>query len=431
LSSSKLIYVVIDGMGDLPVEELGNKTPLEFAETPNMDFLASRGKLGLVYTVGRGVAPESHVAAVSILGYDPHIYYIRRGPIEAYGAGLDVVDGNLALRCNFATLGSGGVIVDRRAGRDLTTEEASRLAQAINRAIRLESHPAEFEFKSTVGYRGVLMIRSKSIPLSDKISVMDPVYDRVAGLEVAKSGVDMSLRECIPLEDNESARVSADLVNEFISKSHKVLEEHEVNRRREAEGKLKANAIIARGAGNALPKFHNICEKYGVRFACLADMPVERGVAKLAGMHVIEAPPPSGDAAADCLLRAERLLNNLERFDCFYIHIKGPDEPGHDGNCLLKAKVIATIDECFFGRVLPRIDLENTIVCVTADHSTPCKLRAHSDDPVPLLISGGGMESDGIERFSERRCARGSLGIIERGTMLMPLLMEAYRKKSA
>lgn len=429
MSSPKLIYVVIDGMGDLPIRELGDKTPLEYAETPNMDLLASRGKLGLMYTVRRGIAPESHVAAISILGYDPQEYYVRRGPIEAYGAGLNVRDGDLALRCNFATLGSGGVIVDRRAGRDLTTEEASMLAQAINENVRLESHPAEFEFKGTVGYRGVLVIRSKGIPLSDKISVMDPMYNRVAGLEVAKARAELVLRECVPLDDSESARVSADLLNEFVFKSHRILDEHEVNRRREAQGKLKANVIIARGAGNALPRFYNLCEKYGVRFACLADMPVEKGVAKLAGMHLIDVPPPSKDLKKDCFLRAERLLENMAFFDCFYIHIKGPDEPGHDGDCLLKAKMIEIIDECFFGTILSKIGLKDTIICVTADHSTPCKLRAHSDDPVPVLISGGDIEGDGIRKFSERDCGRGSLGLIEKGTMLMPLLMGIYKKR--
>ncbi|MEM1556447.1 MAG: alkaline phosphatase family protein [Candidatus Bathyarchaeia archaeon] len=429
MSNLKLIYVVIDGMGDLPIEDLGNKTPLEFAETPNMDFLASKGKLGLMYTVGRGIAPESHVAVISILGYDPHSYYIRRGPIEAYGAGLDVRDGYLALRCNFATLGPKGVIIDRRAGRDLTNEEAFELAQAINRMVRLESHPAEFEFKSTVNYRGALVIRGK-IPLSDKISVMDPVYTSIAGIEVAKMSANMILRECVPLEDSETARVSADLVNEFVFKSHMVLDKHEVNRRREARGKLKANAVIVRGAGNALPKLFNICEKYGVNFACLADMPVEKGVARLSGMHLIEVPFPSSDLAHDCLIRAEKLLSNLEKYNCFYIHIKGPDEPGHDGNSLLKAKMISMIDEFFFGRILPRIDLKDTVICVTADHSTPCKLRAHTDDPVPLLISGGKIESDGIEKFSEKECRRGSIGVLESGTMLMPLLIKAIKGKS-
>lgn len=423
----KLIYVVIDGMGDLPVEELGGKTPLEFAETPNMDFLASKGRLGVMYTVGRGMAPESDVAVISILGYDPYKYHVGRGPLEAYGAGLDMRDGYLALRCNFATLGKDGRIIDRRAGRNLTTQEASELAEAVNCLVKLESHPAEFEFKNTLGHRGVLVIRSKSKSLSGKISNTDPAYERVAGLGVAKTDVQMVLEECKPIEDTEAARVSAVLVNEFIMKSHEILEQHNVNIKREAEGKLKANLILTRDAGDKLPKFFNINEHYGVRFVCLADMPVERGIARLAGMHLTEVPPPSGDLKRDCIIRAERLLSLLDSFDCFYIHIKGPDEPGHDGDFMLKTRKIETIDEHFFGKILPKINLDETVICVTADHSTPCKLKSHSDDPVPLLISGGRVISDGIERFYEKECLRGSIGILEKGTLLMPLLMKTIK----
>jgi 2,3-bisphosphoglycerate-independent phosphoglycerate mutase len=423
----KLIYIVIDGMGDLPIKDLGDKTPLEFAETPNMDYLASRGKLGLMYTVGRGVAPESDVAVISILGYDPYKYHVGRGPLEAYGAGLSVKDGDLALRCNFATLGPERTIIDRRAGRNLTTNEASKLAEAVNGLVRLESYPADFEFKNTIGHRGVLVIRSKRLPLSGKISNTDPAYERVAGLGVAKMNVRMILEDCVPLEDTESARISAALVNEFIWKSHEVLDQHEVNKRREIEGKLKANVILTRDAGNALPKFFNINERYNVKFACLADMPVERGIAGLAGMHLIDLPPPSGDLIRDCLIRSEKLLNVLDKFDCFYIHIKGPDEPGHDGNFMLKAETISLIDKFFFGSILKEINLNNIVICVTADHSTPCSLKAHSDTPVPLLISGGNIKSDGIKSFSEKECRRGSLGILENGTMLMPMLMSIIK----
>ena len=425
----KLIYTVIDGLGDLPTEEFDEKTPLEFAETPNMDSLASRGRLGLMYTVGRGVAPESDVAVISILGYDPYKYHVGRGPLEAYGAGLEIRDGDLALRCNFATLGEGRRIIDRRVGRSLTTEEASKLAEAINRLIKLESHPAEFKFKNTVGHRGVLVIKSHTGPLSANISNTDPAYERVAGLGVAKAEVQMILEDCKPLNDSESARISAMLVNEFTMKSHQVLENHEINRRREAEGKLKANVILTRDAGDKLPKFFNINERYGVRFACLVDMPVERGIARLAGMHAIELPPPSGDLKHDCTLRVEKLLSVLDSFDCFYIHIKGPDEPGHDGDFIRKAETIATIDKYFFGELLPKINLDEVIMCVTADHSTPCKLKAHSDDPVPLLIAGNGVKSDGIKEFSEKSCRKGSIGILKSGATLMPLLMSIFKKQ--
>jgi len=424
----KLIYAIIDGMGDLPTEEFGNKTPLEAAETPNMDMLAKKGKTGLVYAVGKGIAPESDVAVISILGYDPFQYNVARGPIECLGAGLDVKNGDLALRCNFATIDQKGRIIDRRVGRNLTSEEAQILAKAVNDGVKLESHPAEFEFGNTFGHRGVLVIRSETGPLSGEIGNTDPAYERVKGIGVAKAGAEMMLMKSEPVEASESAKVSADLVNEFVRKSHIVLDNHEVNRRRAAQGKLKANVILTRDAGSNLPDFFNINDRYGVRFACFVDMPVERGIARLAGMHIVDLPPPSGNFEADFSLRVERLLENLSSFDCFYIHIKGPDEPGHDGDFELKTRIIETIDRFFFGRIFASLDLEECIVCVTADHATPCKLKAHSDDAVPLLISGDRVPSDGSQVFSEKESKGGSLGTLEHGTLLMPMLMEILKR---
>jgi len=419
----KLIYVVLDGVGDLPIEELGGKTPLEVAETPNMDALAKNGKTGLMYTVKKGVAPESDVAVISILGYDPFKYYTGRGPLETLGADLDMKDGDLALRCNFATLGQGNKIVDRRVKRSLTTEEATELSKAINREVKLQSYPADFEFKNTIGHRAVLVIRSKEKPLSNNITNSDPAYSVAEGLGVAKAVVDMRLKKVEPMDDMEESRISADLVNEFTQKSHAVLERHKINEKRTAEGQLKANLILSRDAGNKLPKFFKINERYGVNFLCLADMPVERGISKLAGMHLTELPPPSGNLKKDCAIRVRQLLNALESYDCFYIHLKDPDEPGHDGNYNLKAKVIATIDREFFGKFLPKIKLEDYVVCITADHATPCKLKAHSDDPVPLLVSGNKIEADSTRRFSETECKEGDLGVLARGVELMPMLM--------
>jgi len=425
----KLIYVVIDGMGDLPIEELGNKTPLEAAETPNMDFLAKTGKTGIMYTVGKGIAPESDVAVVSILGYDPFKYEVNRGPLEALGSGLTVKDGNLALRCNFATLGQGNTLIDRRVGRSLTTEEAAKLSKAINEKVKLESYPASFEFKSTIGHRGALVIRSKKKHLSGNISNTDPAYIRVKGIGVAEPEAEMILKKCKPMDKTEEAKISANLVNEFIEKSSVILEEHEVNKRRVAEGKLSANVILTRDAGQRLPKFFNINERYNLRFVCLADMPIEKAISKLAGMHIVDLPPPSKSLEKDCILRVEKLLEALPSYDCFYIHIKGPDEPGHDGNFNLKTKLITTVDKHFFGNMLQKINLEDYIVCVTADHSTPCKLKAHSDDPVPLLISGNKIQGDKVQKFSEKECEKGMLGVLKRGTELMPKLIMQLKEK--
>jgi 2,3-bisphosphoglycerate-independent phosphoglycerate mutase len=420
--------VIIDGMGDLPTKEFDNKTPLEVAESPNLDYLARNGKTGLMYSVRKGVAPESDVAVISILGYDPFKYGTGRGILEAFGAGVKVKDGDLALRCNFATLGEKGELIDRRVRRSLTTEEAAELCKAVNENVKLESYPADFEFKNTIGYRGVLVIRSHKKPLSSKITNTDPGYARIKELGIAETKIGIFLKKCEPMDNSEEAKISAGLINEFVEKSHVVLDKHEINKKREAEGKLKANIILTRDAGHQLPKFFNINEHYGVRFASLTDMPVERGISKLAGMDTVILPPPSHDLKGDCELRVKKLTDYLPSYDCFYIHIKGPDEPGHDGKFELKAQLISIIDKYFFGELLKKIKLEDHIICVTADHSTPCKLKAHSDDPVPLLISGDKIRSDNVSKFSEKECRSGSLGILERGTELLPMLIDLLKK---
>jgi len=415
-------------MGDLPTKEFGNKTPLEVAESPNLDFLARNGKNGLMYSVRKGVAPESDVAVISILGYDPFKYGTGRGVLEAVGAGIKVKDGDLALRCNFATLGENGELIDRRVGRSLTTKEAAELCKAVNKNVKLKSHVADFEFKNTVGYRGVLVIRSHEKPLSSRITNTDPGYAKIKELGIAEAKIKMFPKKCEPMDSSEEAKISADLVNEFVKKSHKVLDKHEINRKRERKGKLKANIILTRDAGHQLPKFFNINGHYGVRFVSLTDMPVERGISKLAGMDTVILPPPSHDLESDCKLRVEKLIDCLPSYDCFYIHIKGPDEPGHDGKFELKAHLISVIDKHFFGKLLQKIKLEDHIICVTADHSTPCKLKAHSDDPVPLLISGDKIRGDNVSKFSEKECKNGSLGILECGTKLLPMLIELLKK---
>jgi len=424
----KLIYVAIDGMGDLPIKELGNKTPLEAAKTPNMDALASNGKTGLMYSVKKGVAPESDVAVISLLGYDPFKYSTGRGVIEVVGAGLKMKDGDLALRCNFATLGLGKTIIDRRVARSLTTDEATVLSKDANEQVKLESYPATFEFKNTLGHRAVLLIKSKAEPLSSSITNSDPAYVIINGIGVAKADVDMVLKTCEPTDDTVAAKVSAALVNEFIEKTHRLWNNHPINIKRAAEGKLKANVVLTRDAGDALPKFFNIDKRYHVNFAALADMHAERGIAMLAGMDSMLLPPPSGNLQKDLELRVKVLLDMLPKYDCFYIHLKGPDEPGHDGNCILKTQVLSAIDKYFFGPLLKQISLRDNLICVTADHATPCALKVHSDTPVPILISGDMLNGDKAVKFSERECAKGSLGTIKRGFELMPKLMELIKK---
>jgi 2,3-bisphosphoglycerate-independent phosphoglycerate mutase len=423
-SKLKLIYIVIDGMGDLPIDELDRKTPLEAAETPYMDMLAKNGKTGLMYTVGKGMAPESDVAVVSILGYDPFKHNVSRGALETIGAGLKMKTGDLAIRCNFGTISSDNrSILDRRAGRDLTQDEANGLAKAITKQIQFESHPASLELKSTITYRAALVIRSENGLLSGNISNTDPAYKRIDSVGVADLDAKMVLKTCKPLDGTVEAKVSADLVNEFTLKVMSVLDDHEINKRRVKEGKLKANVVLSRDAGSMVPEFPFLSDLYGLSFVCLADMNVERGISTLAGMSLVDLPLPSENLENDCKLRIKRLFEVLPNYDCFYIHIKGPDEPGHDGACKRKSELIATIDKHFVGEMLKKINLKDYVVCITADHSTPCNLKAHSDDPVPLLIVGNGIEADNVNTFSEKECKHGELGILTKGTELIPKLI--------
>jgi len=401
---------------------------LEAAKTPNLDSLVKIGKTGLMYTVRKGVAPESDVAVISLLGYDPFKYSTGRGVIEAAGVGLRMQDGDLALRCNFATLGQGKTILDRRVARTLSTQEASELTKAVNEKIKLTSYPATFEFQNTLGHRAVLLIRSGAQTLSSNITNSDPAYTIINGIGVAKADVDMVLKTCEPTDKTEAAKVSAELVNEFIEKSHRLWENHPINQKRAKEGKLKANVVLTRDAGHLLPKFFNINKQYNVTFAALADMHAERGIAQLAGMESSLLPPPTGNLQKDCEVRVKALIETLPKYDCFYIHLKGPDEPGHDGNCTLKTQVISAIDKFFFGPLLKQITLQDNLICVTTDHATPCALKVHSDTPVPLLISGNKFEPGKPSKFCEKECAKGSLGIIERGCELMPKLMELLKK---
>jgi 2,3-bisphosphoglycerate-independent phosphoglycerate mutase len=416
-------------MGDLPLKELNNLTPLEYAHTPNMDSLAKNGKTGLMYTVQKGFAPESDVAVISLLGYDPFKYSPGRGIIEVVAAGLKVENGDLALRCNFATLGQSKEILDRRVARTLTTQEAQDLSEEANKRVKLKSSEASFQFKNTIGHRAVLLIKNQDHSLSSKISNSDPAYKIVKGLGVAQTKVEMKLKKCKPLEESKAAKISANLVNEFIEKTHETWENHPINNKRTKEGKLKANVVLTRDAGHLLPNFFNINKKYNVNFAALADMHAEKGIAQLVGMSATLLPPPSADLEHDYKIRVKKLLETLCNHNCVYIHLKGPDEPAHDGDCYKKTKIISAIDKYFIGPLLNKISVDNYVICITSDHATPCSLKVHSDTPVPVLISGG-MVSDSTkkQKFSERDCKKGSLGIITAGYNLLPKLIQYLKK---
>ncbi len=418
----KLLYVVLDGLGDRPIAKLGGRTPLEAAEKPNLDKISPKSKMGLVYTVGKAIAPESDIAVISILGYDAHRYYTGRGPLESFAEGLAVKDGDLAYRVNFATLGKDDEIIDRRVGRNLTTGEAAGLAKEINSKVKLTD--ARFEFKNTIGHRGVLVIHSGKVKLSSEVTNTDPAYGKEGVFGVALAKFDNFVKKCEPTAEGRSspgAIEAARLTNEFIKKSIEVLNSAAINKKRVAEGKMPATVILTRDGGDRLPKFPAIKDIFKIKMGCFVEMPVEKGIALLTGMDIVKLPLPTGDLEKDYTLRAAKVIEAMKKFDALYIHIKGPDEPAHDGDFNKKKVSIEAIDKYFFGNLLDKVPFKETVLAVTADHSTPCEMKSHSEDPVPLLLYTDGIGGDSLPAFGETNCGKGSLGELK-GIQLMPLL---------
>ena len=413
-----LLYVCLDGLGDDPNPALDGRTPLEAAATPTLDGLAARGRSGTVVTVGPGIAPESDIAVFAILGYDPTEEHPGRGVVEAIGEDIPFADGDLAYRVNFATA-DWPRIVDRRVGRDLTSEDSRALAEEVNATLRLEG--ATFELRATVEHRGVLVIRPEEGRLSAAVSNTDPAYRKEGSLGVALETFDDAVVTATPLDSSPEAERSAALTNAFVEGSARILDRSAVNVRRRDAGKLAGNVILTRDGGDTVPRLQPIRDRFGFGWACFVEMPVERGIAKVLGMQAIDVPRLAG--AEEYAEWAARSAEALEEHQALYVHLKGPDVPAHDGRAADKRAVIELIDRAFFAEVVPRLDLRRTVVAVTADHATSCVRKAHTADPVPLLVAGAGVAPDGVGTFGERAAAAGSLGAL-RGVEILPGLRD-------
>lgn len=399
----KKVLIIIDGGADLPC--IKGKTPFEAARTPNLDYLAKNGKMGYMYTLGEGKIPESDEAVFTILGQKKETYP-GRGIIEAYGSGLKIKKGDLALRANFATINDKKELIDRRVGRTLKTKEAKELAEYLNKNIKLD---CDFKFKSTVQHRGVLVIRGC---FSDNISSNDPEYDN------------KKLLECESLDETRLTKYSANIVNSFINQSINLLKNHPINLKRKKEGKAQANFILVRGAGTEVKKLVQMKD-----WAAIAGMPAEKGIATLSGMKLYDFKYPEFKGKdiyenlyyglkTELSYASKYLPKEIEKYKGVYIHIKNTDVPGHDGKCLDKKNMIELMDKKFISKVR---NLKNVVICITCDHATPCKKKKHSADPVPVLIYGKG--KDYTKRFCESEAKKGILGKIY-GKDLMNILIK-------
>ena len=377
-TSSKIVLLVIDGLGGLPHPERG-KTELESAKTPNLDRLAGEGVCGMIDPVGPGITPGSAPGHLALFGYDPFEFTVGRGVLEALGINFDLKEGDVAARGNFCTVDGSGVLSDRRAGR-ISTERCSELCQLLDGAsiegVRILVSPVK-EHRFVVVFRGD--------GLSSELSDSDPQREGVPPKNV------------IPL--SAEAAKAAHIANEFIAKARATLAD-----------RSPANMVLLRGFAN-YPDFPKMREVFSLKPAAIAAYPMYRGLAKVVGMDVL----PTGATIEDEIVT---LAEHYQSYDFFFLHVKEADIAGEDGDFARKVSVIEQVD-----LALPRlIDLDPEVIIVTADHSTPAVLKGHSWHPVPFLLRSKWCRPDGVAEFSERACISGALGRFP-ATQVMPLAL--------
>ncbi|MFQ6123064.1 MAG: 2,3-bisphosphoglycerate-independent phosphoglycerate mutase [Candidatus Heimdallarchaeota archaeon] len=402
----RALLIIADGMGDRLIPELGDgeigKTPLEATETPSLDELARRGINGLVDVIRPGIIPGSDTAHLSLFGYNAFKTYSGRGALEALGVGLQVKKGDVAFRCNLATV-ENGVIIDRRAGR--ISEEGDELIQALQ-GIRSDISPdTKIIVKHTVEHRCAMILRGPDI--SPKVSPTDPKKNEV---KIARS---------VPLEETKAAYKTSMLLNELSDEFYNILSAHPINSERQAHGLLPANCILFRGGGT-VPDVIPLPELYKSSCAFIAPSSLVAGVAIAVGMKPIEVPGATGTYNTDHRAKATRALAALESNDFVFIHFKPTDNASHDGNVALKQKMIQKVDE--IAGIILDANLPDLHIAICADHCTPLRVREHTADPVPLAIMGSQVRTDDIKVFDERSAVRGALQRL-RGHDIIPILM--------
>lgn len=401
----KVLFLVLDGISDRPCEALNGLTPLSAARTPVLDRIATEGVCGIMDSVAPGIRPGSDTSHLALLGYPPQEYYTGRGPLEAEGTGIHMTAGMIGFRCNFATVDKNGLITDRRAGR---ISETKALAEAIRNGVDLSPLGLGFRFESGAGHRAALALTGEG--LGDKVSSNDPKKEGVRPL---------TIRACT--NDAADAK-TAEACNEFIRQSAEILSNHPLNVRRMEQGLPPANLLLIRGAGK-MGSFPQFQERYGLSGSVISAATLISGIGKVVGLEHIPVPGTTGSVDSDLDAKVRAAIRELERKDFVLMNIKGADEAGHDGKAVQKRDFIEVIDAA----LEPLLALQDTLIVVCADHSTPCSIKDHSADPVPVVIRGPGVRVDRTVRFDEVSCAEGGLNRI-RGGDLMPIVLDLINK---
>ena len=401
----KYLIILGDGMADRPIDAFGGRTPLQAADTPGLDRLASEGRCGMLHTVPPGFAPGSEIANLSVLGYDVARVFEGRGSLEAASMGIDIEPGEMAMRCNLVCI-EDGKIKNHSAGH-IGTEEAATLIRVLQRELGDEGlwlYPG-------VSYRHLLKLRG-----GDKRVRCTPPHD-VPGTPFLDVLVQAECEEAVP---------TARRLNRLILQSQELLDNHPVNLRRAAAGLDKANSLWPWSPGYR-PQMDTLLQRYGLRSgAVISAVDLIRGIGTYAGLEVLHVPGATGLYDTNYEGKARAALDALRANDFVYVHVEASDEAGHEGDAALKVRTIENLDNR-----LVRIIYEETrawrepvAIAVLPDHPTPCAVRTHTADPVPFLIHKPGQTPDAVTRFDEESVRDGKYGILERDQFIREFLKD-------
>ncbi len=399
----KSIIILGDGMADEPIEALGGKTPMQYANTPYMDKLAEMGVTGRMKTVADGFHPGSEVANMAVLGYDLPTVYEGRGVLEAASIGYDLKPGEMAMRCNLVCV-EGDILKNHSSGH-ITTEEANELICFLNEQLGSD----RIHFYTGVSYRHLLVVKG-----GDKRLDCTPPHD-------------VPLHPFRPLmikPEVPEAQETAELLNDLILKSQEILKDHPVNRRRIAIGKDSANSIWPWSPGYR-PAMQTMQEMYGFKQgAVISAVDLIRGIGVYAGLKVIDVEGATGLYDTNYEGKAHAALEALKTNDFVYLHVEASDEAGHEGDVDLKIRTIEDLDKRAIGIIFEELQKwdEPVAIAVLPDHPTPCAIRTHTNIPVPFLIYKPGQEPDGVTRFDEFSVLEGKYGILEKDEFIKELV---------
>ncbi|MFA6862468.1 MAG: cofactor-independent phosphoglycerate mutase [Dysgonamonadaceae bacterium] len=400
----KYLIILGDGMSDEPLKDYGNKTPLQLANKPNIDWLTKNGRSGLLTTIPATMHPGSEVANLAVLGYDVEKVFEGRGVLEAASMGVELKPDDLCLRCNLITIED--ETIKNHSGGHITTKESTGLIHFLNEKMGTEN----IKFYPGVSYRHILVIKNgnKQLDCTPPHDVLDRLF-----------------RDVLIKAETSEAEKTATLLNDLIFKSQELLEKHPINKKRKAEGKKLANSIWPWSPGYK-PTMPTLEEMFGIKkSAVISAVDLIHGIGVYAGMEVIHVEGATGLYDTNYEGKAEAAVDALKTNDFVYLHIEASDEAGHEGDVELKIKTIEYLDQRIVKYILEEIKEfdEPVSIAILPDHPTPCAIRTHTYDPVPVSIYSPIKEPDNVEVYDEFSVRGGSLGLLK-GDEFMKMFLE-------